>query len=97
MISTIGDYVAEKTTGFGEWRDYLLGLSDGIPKTPEWQQAETGVPAKDAGASREFGEAVRHISPPAASAPASAARAARPTGAQWARCMVLMMAIAGMG
>src|SRR5205814_2332369 len=41
------DYVAQRTTGFGEWRAYLLGTSDGVAKTPEWQEAETGVAAKD--------------------------------------------------
>ena len=38
------EYVAERTTGFEAWRDYLLGADDGVPKTPEWQEAETGVP-----------------------------------------------------
>src|SRR5271166_948212 len=39
------DYVANRTTGFEEWRDYVLGVSDGEPKTPEWQEDETGIPA----------------------------------------------------
>lgn len=29
------DYIAQRTTGFEEWKDYLLGRSDGTPKTPE--------------------------------------------------------------
>ena len=41
------DYVATRTTGFDEWKAYLLGETDGVAKTPEWQEAETGVPAKD--------------------------------------------------
>ncbi|MBC8725893.1 molybdopterin-dependent oxidoreductase [Paraburkholderia sp. 31.1] len=41
------DYIATRTTGFDEWRAYLLGETDGVPKTPEWQEGETGVPAKD--------------------------------------------------
>ena len=41
------DYVATRTTGFDEWKAYLLGETDGIPKTPEWQEAETGIPASD--------------------------------------------------
>ncbi|MEM1156412.1 MAG: molybdopterin-dependent oxidoreductase, partial [Pseudomonadota bacterium] len=28
-------YVAEKTTGFDEWKAYLLGETDGVAKTPE--------------------------------------------------------------
>ena len=40
-------FVAERTVGFDEWRDYVLGEEDGVPKTPEWQEAETGVPARD--------------------------------------------------
>jgi len=41
------DYVARRTAGFEKWRDYILGKEDGAAKTPEWQEAETGVPAKD--------------------------------------------------
>ena len=41
------DYVRTRTTGFDEWRAYVMGESDGVPKTPEWQEPETGVPAKD--------------------------------------------------
>lgn len=41
------DYVATRTTGFDDWKAYLLGETDGTPKTPEWQESETGVPAKD--------------------------------------------------
>ena len=41
------DYVAARTTGFDEWKAYLLGETDGVARTPEWQEAETGVPAKD--------------------------------------------------
>ncbi len=51
------DYVAERTTGFDEWQDYLLGDSDGIAKTPEWQEPETGRPGpRGAGAGRAVGQ-----------------------------------------
>lgn len=30
----------------GSYRSYLLGLSDGQPKTPEWASAITGIPAE---------------------------------------------------
>ena len=37
------------------YRSYLLGLSDGVPKTPEWAEGITGVPAeKIASLAREF-------------------------------------------
>ena len=41
------EYVAERTVGFDKWKAYVLGEEDGVPKTPEWQEAETGVPARD--------------------------------------------------
>jgi len=33
------------TTGFEAFKDYILGVEDGIPKTPGWAEAITGVPA----------------------------------------------------
>ena len=41
------EYVKTHTVGFDVWKAYLLGDEDGIPKTPEWQEKETGVPARD--------------------------------------------------
>lgn len=33
------------TIGFDKYRDYVLGREDGVPKTPAWAEAITGVPA----------------------------------------------------
>jgi biotin/methionine sulfoxide reductase len=33
------------TTGYAPLRDYILGLADGVAKTPDWAAAITGVPA----------------------------------------------------
>ncbi len=38
------EYVAERTTGFDEWKDYVLGKTDGVPKTPEWAETESRHP-----------------------------------------------------
>ncbi len=34
------------TTGFGSFRDYVLGREDGIEKSPKWAEAITGVASK---------------------------------------------------
>ncbi len=90
-------YVERRTTGFDEWRRYLLGMDDGIPKTPEWQEPETGVAAKDVRAlARLWARKKTYLSAGAiGSGFGGAARGA--TGSQWARCMVLMMAMQGFG
>ena len=38
------EYVATHTVGFEKYSDHVLGKDDGIPKTPEWASAITGVP-----------------------------------------------------
>ena len=90
-------YVAQRTTGFDEWREYLLGGSDGIAKTPEWQESETGIPARDVRSlAQRWGSRKTYLAAGGLGAGfGGACRSA--TGAQWARCMVLMMAMQGWG
>lgn len=43
------------TVGFAQYRDYVLGVADGIPKTPQWAEGITGVPAATIeGLAREY-------------------------------------------
>lgn len=91
------EYVRTRTTGFEEWRDYLLGATDGVAKTPEWQETETGVPAHVVRAlARKWGKKKVYLSSGGAGlGVGGACRGA--TGAQWARSMILMMAMQGWG
>ncbi|MDR1357846.1 MAG: molybdopterin-dependent oxidoreductase [Coriobacteriales bacterium] len=46
---TIGfdaEHMPEGEDPAGNFKDYLLGTSDGTPKTPEWTAARTGIPAE---------------------------------------------------
>ncbi|RXR28532.1 molybdopterin-dependent oxidoreductase [Sphingobium fluviale] len=90
-------FVAERTTGFEEWAEYLAGRKDGVPKTPEWAEAETGVAARDIRAlAREWGKRKTYLAAGGyGNGFGGACRTA--TGAQWARMMVMMMAMQGIG
>lgn len=40
-------FLQRYTTGYDVFERYLLGETDGVPKSPEWAQNLTGVPASD--------------------------------------------------
>ncbi|HAE00688.1 MAG TPA: hypothetical protein DCG04_04335, partial [Rhodospirillaceae bacterium] len=40
-------FLARYTTGYDAFRPYLLGDSDGVPKTPAWAAQITGIPDAD--------------------------------------------------
>ena len=91
------EYVETHTVGFDKWKAYLLGDEDGIPKTPEWQEKETGVPAKDVRAlAREWGRKRVYLAPGGwGNGHGGACR--NQTGIQWARVMVCLSAMQGLG
>ncbi len=41
------DFIATHTYGFEDFKDYVLGKADGIPKTPQWASQRSGVPVED--------------------------------------------------
>ena len=90
-------YVETHTVGFDKWKAYLLGDDDGIPKTPEWQEKETGVPAKDVRAlAREWGKKRVYLAPGGwGNGHGGACR--NQTGIPWARVMVCLIAMQGLG
>ncbi len=91
------DYVATRTSGFEPWRAYVCGEEDGVPKTPEWQEAETGVPAKDVRAlARAWGSRRTYLAVGGMGNTFGGA-ARNPTGNQWTRMMVCLMAMQGLG
>ncbi|MGO9361679.1 MAG: molybdopterin-dependent oxidoreductase [Xanthobacteraceae bacterium] len=91
------EYVANRTTGFAEWKAHLLGEDDGIAKTPEWQESETGVPAAVVRSlARKWGRKRTYLSAGGKGTTFGGANRAA-TGIQWARAMVLLMAMQGLG
>ncbi len=90
-------YVATCTTGYEAWRDHLLGKDDGVPKTPEWQEPETGVPAKDVRALARLWASKKTYLAAGAGGGGFGGAGRGATGAQWARSMVMMMAMRGLG
>ena len=90
------DYVEQRTVGFDKWEAYLLGREDGTAKTPEWQEAETNVPAREVRAlARLWGGRKTYLAAGGMNGFGGACRSA--TGSEWARSMVCLMAMQGLG
>lgn len=90
------EYVATHTHGFDEWKDYVLGKSDGVPKTPEWAEGESLIPARDIRAlAREWGSKKTMLGAGGPGGMGGASRCA--TGNEWARAMVALAAMQGLG
>lgn len=91
------DYVENRTTGFEIYRDYILGKEDDTAKTPEWQASETGVSAEVCRAlARKWGNKRTYLAAGGKGTTfGGAGRSA--TGTQWARAMVCLMAMQGLG
>ncbi|OFZ97623.1 MAG: pyrogallol hydroxytransferase large subunit [Betaproteobacteria bacterium RIFCSPLOWO2_02_FULL_62_17] len=90
-------FVENRSVGFDKWRDYILGKEDGIAKTPEWQEPETGVPAKDVRAlARRWGKKKTYLGAGGwGNGHGGACRNAN--GIQWARVCACLIAMQGIG
>ncbi len=89
-------YVATHTIGFDQFRRYVTGGDDGIPKTPKWAEEITGVSARTIKAlAREWASKRTMIDAGARTAMGGACRQAYAT--EWARLIVLLQAMQGLG
>jgi molybdopterin guanine dinucleotide-containing S/N-oxide reductase-like protein len=90
-------FVENRTHGFDKWRDYILGIEDGVKKTPEWGAEQTGLAARDIRAlARKWGSKRTYLScGGGGNGHGGACRNA--TGIQWARMMVCLAAMQGLG
>jgi len=89
-------YVSDRTLGFDTFVGYVLGRSDGEPKTPGWAARETGVPARTITAlAHEWAKKRTVLAAGARGGEGGACRQA--FGTEWARLMVLLQAMQGLG
>jgi anaerobic dimethyl sulfoxide reductase subunit A len=84
------DFLNKYAQGFETYRDYLLGKEDGRPKTPEWAEPITRVPAKTIA---DLARAYATQKPAALIAGWGPARTA--IGEQYARSAAVLCALTG--
>jgi len=90
------DFVARKTHGFEEFKAYILGLTDGKPKDPAYAAELTELPEATIKAlAREWASHRTMLACGARGGFGGAMRTAY--GHEWARLMVLLAAMQGMG
>lgn len=90
------NYVEGRTIGFGDFKKHILGENDGQPKTPEWAERESEIPARKIRAlAREWAAKRTVLSAGTRGGEGGACRQAYAT--EWARMMVLLQAMQGLG
>ena len=90
------DYVEKRTIGLDKWQEYLYGETDGVPKTPEWQEEITGIPALTVRAlAEQWGKCRTYLASGGIHSFGSACRTAY--GTEWARAMVCLAFMQGAG
>jgi anaerobic dimethyl sulfoxide reductase subunit A len=83
-------FIDKHTIGFEPFKEYVLGKADGQPKTPQWAEAITQVPAQTI---VDLARAYATQKPAALIAGWGPARTA--IGEQYARCAAVLCAITG--
>ncbi len=90
------NYIATRTVGFDQFRKYVVGEDDGVPKTPKWAEEITGVSARTITAlAKEWASKRTMLSCGNRGGFGGAMRQAY--GHEWARLMVLLQAMQGLG
>lgn len=90
-------FVENRSTGFDEWCEHILGTNDGIPKTPEWQESETGIAAREVRALARKWAAKKTYLGCGVNGGGFGGACRNASGIQWARAMVMLMAMQGWG
>jgi molybdopterin guanine dinucleotide-containing S/N-oxide reductase-like protein len=89
-------YIKTHTIGFEPFKKYVLGEDDGQPKTPAWASAESTVPVKVIKTlARQWASKRTILSGGSRGGEGGACRTAY--GTEWARMMVLLQAMQGLG
>ena len=86
------EYIENRTVGFDDWRKYVMGEEDSLPKTPHWAERICDVPARTIKAlAREWASKTTMLG----AFWGGACRQAY--GHEWARMMILLQAMHGLG
>jgi trimethylamine-N-oxide reductase (cytochrome c) len=89
-------FVENRTVGFEEFRRHIRGEDDGVPRTPGWAAEICGIPAHDIVVlAREWAAKKTMLATGAMYGTGGAVRSAYAT--EWARLMVLLIAMQGLG